>query len=372
MFDVVVFDEASQIEQVRAATALMRAGRAVVVGDPRQLRHVSFVSDERMDAAAAECGVDTQLRHLADVRRNSLFDIAAATSPVIVLREHFRSVPHIIGFSNRHFYGDRLRLMTQHPRNESRDAIRTIAVQGKRLDNGSNPAEVAAVLEIISRSTGSIGVVSPFRAQAEAIEEAAIAAFSTEDIQRMGLKIGTAHAMQGSQHNTVIISLAIDDESLASLRFIEDPNLFNTMVTRARQHQIVLRSFTPNQLPAGLLGEYLDHADCPPEPDWPLSLGDGWQSRLGDALRRRGWRVVADYPVAGWSVDLAVGTGDAAVGIICGVHPEGPANHIERQSALRRAGWNILDAFESYYLADPEEVIEVVVHRLLSGGLNAG
>jgi len=237
MFDVVVFDEASQIEQVRAATALMRARRAVVVGDPRQLRHVSFVSDVRMEEAVAKYGIDSQLRHLADVRRNSLFDIAAATSPVIALQEHFRSVPHIIEFSNREFYSSRLRLMTQHPRSESRDAIRTIAVDGIRRDNGSNPEEVSAVLELISQTTGSVGVVSPFRAQAEAIEEAAIATLSSDEILRIGLKVGTAHAMQGSEHDTVVISLALDDDSMGSLRFLEDPNLFNTMVTRARQHQ---------------------------------------------------------------------------------------------------------------------------------------
>lgn len=116
MFDVVVFDEASQIDQVRAATALMRAERAVIVGDPRQLRHVSFVSDERMDAAADDFGVGSQLRHLADVRRNSLFDIAAATSPVIALREHFRSARHIILLSRRN------PASRPQDRNRSRDA----------------------------------------------------------------------------------------------------------------------------------------------------------------------------------------------------------------------------------------------------------
>jgi superfamily I DNA and/or RNA helicase len=366
MFDVVVFDEASQIDQVRAATALMRGRRAVIVGDPRQLRHVSFVSDERMDAAAAEFGVSSQLRHLADVRRNSLFDIAAATSPVIALREHFRSAPHIIGFSNRKFYSDRLRLMTQHPRSESRDAILTIPVAGKRLQNGSNPEEVVRAMELIAQSTGSVGVVTPFRAQAEAIEEAAIASFSAEEILRLGLKTGTAHAMQGSEYDTVIISVAIDDESLTSLRFVEDPNLFNTMVTRARRQQIVLRSFTDAALPRGLLADYLEHAVDPPRPEWSAALEAGWPGLLGDALREQGFRVVAEYPVAGWKVDLAVGAGGGAVGVICGVHADGPAKHIERQSALRRAGWEIVDAFESFYLANPDEAIEAVVGRLLN------
>jgi len=64
-------------------------------------------------------------------------------------------------------------------------------------------------------------------------------------------------------------------------------------------------------------------------------------------------------------VDLAVGTGPAAVGVVCGVHDDGPERHIERQSALRRTGWEIVDAFESFYLASPEEAIEAVVATVL-------
>lgn len=114
--------------------------------------------------------------------------------------------------------------------------------------------------------------------------------------------------MQGSEYDTVIISMAIDDESLTSLRFVEDPNLFNTMVTRARRHQVVLRSFTETTLPPGLVADYLDHAVDPPRPEWSAKLDSGWAGRLGNALRWRGWRVVGEYPVAGWTVDLAVGT----------------------------------------------------------------
>lgn len=365
LFDLVIFDEASQIEQVRSATALMRARRAVVAGDPRQLRHVSFVSDARMDQAAAAAGIPEELRHLGDVRRNSLFDVAAAAGPLHFLEEHFRSVPHIIEFSSKAFYSDRLRLMTQHPRNEDDDAIQTVHVGGERGGDGVNRAEVARTLELLATASGSIGVVSPFRAQAEAIEEAVIARHSAEEITRRRLKVGTAHAMQGSEHDTVIVSLAIDGETMTSRRFIEDPNLFNTMITRARNQQIVLTSFDEADLPPGLLLDYLRHADQPPSPEWDMVLPDGWAGRLGTELRARGLRVVPAYEVAGWTVDLAVGTGPAAVGVICHVHPRGPAAHIERQSALRRAGWELVDAFESHYLADPEQAVAQVVERVL-------
>ncbi len=365
LFDLVIFDEASQIEQLHSATALMRARRAVVAGDPRQLRHVSFLSDERMDRAAAETDIPYDLRQLGDVRRNSLFDVAAAAGPVHFLEEHFRSVPHIIDFSSRTFYADRLRLMTQHPRNEGDDAIQTVRVAGERGPDGVNRAEVAATLELLATSNGSIGVVSPFRAQAEAIEEAIIAQYSADEITSRRLKVGTAHAMQGSEHDTMIISLAVDPATMASRRFVEDPNLFNTMITRARDHQIVLTSFDEADLRPGLLLDYLHHAEHPPSPDWKTALPSGWAGQLGEELRLRGLRVVPDYEVAGWTIDLAAGSGAGAVGVICHIHPDGQATHIERQSALHRAGWELIDAFESVYLANPEEAVEQVVARVL-------
>ena len=112
LFDVVIFDEASQINQVRALSALARAKRCVVVGDPKQLRHISFVSDSQVESALTFAGLD-KTDPLVHVRRNSLFDVAAAAAPVVVLTEHFRSLPHLIEFSNQRFYEGRLRLMTR-------------------------------------------------------------------------------------------------------------------------------------------------------------------------------------------------------------------------------------------------------------------
>ena len=82
LFDLVVLDEASQIEQSRAAPALLRAQRAVIVGDPHQLHHVSFQSDDAVDAALERHGLG-DWRGLLDVRRVSAFDLAATTAPWI-------------------------------------------------------------------------------------------------------------------------------------------------------------------------------------------------------------------------------------------------------------------------------------------------
>jgi hypothetical protein len=370
MFDVVIFDEASQIDQMRAAPALARAKRAIVVGDPRQLRHVSFVADDASELAAQRYGIDAELARLLDVRRNSLFDAAAGAAPVTWLDEHFRSVPHIIAFSDRAFYGGKLRYMTQHPATETKDAIRVRQVSGRRDESGVNQAEIDAVVEEVRAAydagVTSIGVVTPFRAQADALEAVLLAEFSPELLERMGLRTGTVHAFQGNERDTVIASLALSAEGLGrSLRFVEDPNLFNVLVTRARSEMVVVTSVPFDEFPPGLVADYLRHANHPPLPSEAAHAPSGWQADVFRQLRTYSIPVTPDYPVAGWNVDLAVGSGDAAMGVECSVHADGPEAHIERHQALRRAGWQLTDCFQSRWLTQPEAAAASLAQQVL-------
>jgi hypothetical protein len=370
MFDVVIFDEASQIDQTRAAPALARARRAMIVGDPRQLRHVSFVADEAAASAARVHGIDGDLARLLDVRRNSLFDASAGAAPVTWLDEHFRSVPHIIAFSDRTFYAGKLRYMTQHPATETRDAIRVRPVRGNRDESGVNRTEVTAVIEEVrtAQNAGatSIGIVTPFRAQADALEEAVLDEFSPEELERLGLRTGTVHAFQGNERDLVIASLSLSDGDLGtSLRFVEDPNLLNVLVTRARTQMIVITSLEPDHLPKGLLADYLRHAHHPPLPSQASAPPVGWNADLARELSAYSVTLTANYPVAGWQVDLSIGDGPGAIGIECAVHPSGPKSHIERHQALRRAGWRITDCYQSRWLARPDAAAATLAGLLI-------
>lgn len=351
LFDLVILDEASQIDQIRAAPALLRARRAVVGGDPRQLRHVSFVADLDVAARVEEHRLGALADRL-DVRRSSALDTAAAVAPATWLGEHFRSVPHLIGFSAERFYPQPIRLMTRHPRTDTVDAIRVVTVDGARDGDGVNAEEVRAAVALLAdlQAAGetSVGVISPFRAQADALEEAVLAAYDVEAIERLGLRSGTVHELQGNERDVVVISLALSDaDPPAARRFVEDANLFNVMVTRARRRVVVVTS-----LPAGcggLLGDYLGHARRAPSPPDATGVAGGWARAVHDELVAAGVPVVAGYPVGRWSVDLCVGAGAEAVGVECAVHPDGWQTHVERHRALRRVGWRIVDAFPTRF-----------------------
>ncbi|MEU0152189.1 AAA domain-containing protein [Micromonospora fulviviridis] len=354
MFDLVVLDEAAHIDQLRAAPALAPARRALVAGDPRQLRFVSFVADVDVAATLRRHGLD-RFGDRLDVRRSSAFDVAAGAVPVTWLGEHHRSVPHLIQFSARRFYGDRLELVTRHPRNERADVIDVLTVAGPTVVEGVNRAEVTAAVDLVRRladdpPAGGIAVVSPFRAQADALEAALLAAFDVDEIERLGLRSGTVHAFQGSEADVVIASLGlVDGDPPSRHRFVAEPNLFNVLVTRARARLAVVTSL---RSPLGLVGDYLAYAGRPPvAPDAePVT---GWTADLAEELRRLGLPVRPGYPVGRWRVDLCVGTDADAVGVVCAVHPEGVAAHLERQRTLTRAGWRLHDVFASRWADDP-------------------
>ena len=80
-----------------------------------------------------------------------------------------------------------------------------------------------------------------------------------------------------------------------------------------------------------------------------------WTRRLVEALRLGRVEVTTGYPVAGHRIDVVIGAGDAAFGVETTVHPEGAEAHAERHLTLRRAGWHLVSAFESDWMAQPEE-----------------
>ncbi|GIM97768.1 DEAD/DEAH box helicase [Paractinoplanes toevensis] len=341
MFDLVVIDEASHVDQVRAAPVLARARRALVVGDPRQLRFVSFVSDVDVAEVLSRHGADERL----DVRRVSTYDLAAGAAPATWLAEHHRSTPHLIGFSARRFYGGRIAVMTRTPAAEATDAIDVVHSPGPALAD-----EVTTVLKVVedlvAEGRRGIGVISPFRPQAEALEAALMAAYPVERIEELGLRVGTVHAFQGSEADAVVVSLGLlPGDSAGRRRFVADPHLFNVMITRARRRLVVVSSLAEAD---GLLGDYLTYAGSPlaPKPD---SEATGWAAELAAELEHLDIPVKSAYRVGPWTVDLCVGE----IGVFCGPHPDGTDAHLERQRALHRAGWRLLDAFPSRWNGDP-------------------
>ena len=369
LFDLVIFDEASQISQLQAAPALVRARRAMIVGDPKQLRHEPIATQDRHRTTAEYLALSADEADQLDETSMSLFDIAASAAPVLRLREHFRSSPHIIGFSNRRFYQDELQLMTQHPSREYRDAIHDRIVEFPHVDTqGVATGEVRAVVtlcrELVELGYRSVGVVAGFPAHAEALRDALAQEFVPVEMERLEFRCGTVASFQGIERDLVIVSPGLHAGNLHLLPRIEEPTAFNVMVTRAVRDVWIVSSLRPTELPEGLLREYLEWSHAPPAPFPPQRPESGWRGDLAQELQATGdVRVVIDYPVGAHTLDLAVGNGVAAFGVETTLHPDGVDAHIERHLTMRRAGWELVDAFEAEWAGRREERIAWLAAR---------
>jgi superfamily I DNA and/or RNA helicase len=140
--------------------------------------------------------------------------------------------------------------------------VEVVKVNGKvRSGKTINDAEVSKVIETIrmameDEKIESIGVLSPFREQCKIIEKAIMKEFTLAEIEKYSITVGTAHTFQGEEKDLMILSWTVADNSpFQSYTFINNPNLFNVSITRAKKKVVNLVSTSE---PRGLLKEYLE------------------------------------------------------------------------------------------------------------------
>lgn len=330
--DLVVIDEASQCDMASALPLLYRGRRALVIGDPEQLQHISHLrqaDDARLRNNAALISMDDQRLAYS----NSLFNIAQGTigsgAYFTQLNEHYRSREEIIGFSNRHFYGSSLAIHTdyrEHPLVTSANAITWHHIEGNtvRPQGGSavNDAEAQAVVrllqEIVSMTASqpelrpSLGVVTPFREQARKIHELAGRSIDGVELQGLEFVVGTAYSYQGDEKDIMIFSPVISRNAPDStVRFVGNtPNLFNVAITRARAELHIVGDRTACEQSGSFLFEFVRYVDSlqsgrPPE-QTQQPFESHWEEVFHNALKDAGVYTFSQYHFDQYKLDLAI------------------------------------------------------------------
>jgi very-short-patch-repair endonuclease len=257
-FDLVVIDESSQCDIASALPLLFRAKAAVIIGDPKQLRHISTIPARRDRDLLQKHDLTEGFAKWA-YSENSLFDLAspiAGQDDIIMLRDHHRSHVDIIEFSNQHFYEGRLRIATKHDRlrrpEPDAPTVRWIPAPGLvvRPDSGAmNDIEAKAVVKELERLCihqgyrGTVGVVTPFRAQANRIRDLVNGhAHANLLFSNLELLIDTVHKFQGDERDVIIFSPVVSKGiPPGAVGFLKGTgNLFNVAITRARAALIVV------------------------------------------------------------------------------------------------------------------------------------
>jgi very-short-patch-repair endonuclease len=343
-FDLVVIDEASQCDIASALPLLFRAKRSVIIGDPMQLRHISALTKPRDSELQHKYGlVESRLGWMYSV--NSLFDLAASVVPsenLINLRDHHRSHADIIGFSNATFYEGRLRVATRYPQlkrpTRTQPGVVWQDVAGSVVrprDGGAQNSQEAravvdAVVDLLVRRgyTGSVGVVTPFRAQAQLLQSLIQSRRELECVAAGAeLLVDTVHKFQGDERDVMLFSPVVSNGiSPGALGFLRsNGNLFNVAITRARG----LLHVVGDRKAASVCGvdylekfvAYVSALDAPKEPEGdtvaaltapdypsvahPERVSD-WERVLYRALVASGLRPIPQYSVEQYDLDFAL------------------------------------------------------------------
>lgn len=243
LFDMLVIDEASQCDIASALPLIFRAKRVVLIGDPLQLKHITKVKPFEEKYLISKMGLDNFTLNYC---KNSLFDFSFNVSNIsklesVFLAEHYRSHSQIINFSNHEFYekklGQTILIKTKDSKfNYGEGGIIWINVVGI-MDpvNNINPQEIKRCIEhaeMLRRQfpDASIGIVTPFRDQFQAIRNHAI----VNGLQNV--KVDTVHNYQGDEKDIMILSLVVTNDAKPGKAYFinKESYLINVAVTRAR------------------------------------------------------------------------------------------------------------------------------------------
>ena len=362
MFDVAIIDEASQCDIASCFPILFRAKKAVIVGDDKQLPHLSFLEKAKEQSFLSQYGIPDKYQLMWRFRTNSMFDLADYYSMnSVMLDEHFRSLPPIIEFSNREFYGGRIRVMKKDV-GEGKVLETVVVPDGKvDMDATRNLPEIEALVkrlyDIVVEDERknpdkpvSIGIISPFRAQVEQLKISVSKVLSDHMMKKHQIEIGTAHTFQGDERDIILMSWAFAQNSFPqSLTFLQKPNLFNVAITRAKFKVINFVSRDPKDIQDGLFRDYMSYieeynnkkqaiANC--EIDENI-YKNKLEREIAEQIRALGHTVSAGVDIAGLSADLLID--DKFIVEVDGVEDNEPQriSNMKKQSILERCGFKV-------------------------------
>ncbi|MFG1895649.1 AAA domain-containing protein [Micromonospora zamorensis] len=389
-FDVVIVDEASQAD-VFSLPILSLAERAVVVGDDQQIGpQLSFVG--------AVTGLINS--HLVDVPsaehfdpESSLYDHAVRRSPErILLTEHFRSVPAIIGFSSQTYYGGEIEpLRTDRPAGIGDPVIAVHVPEGIRQDlttyGNVNVAEaealvarVAAIVADHAYAGRTIGVVSLLSTSGQALylltrlrEQ-----IGEEEMERRRLRVGDSYTFQGDERDIVLVSLVVSPHQgpVSAFTKRDHHRRVNVAASRARDQLWVFHSVQPADMreddARGLLLTYCQNVAVAEEAHDDLEKRCDSDFERG-VLRRillRGYRPLPQFRIGSYRIDFVLPAPDGRrLAIECdgdAYHgPEQWESDMGRQAVLERVGNCVFVRIRgSVFSRDPEAAMEPLWQRI--------
>ena len=393
-FDLVIFDEASQMPTAEAIGAIGRGKALIVVGDNKQMPPTSFFDTQQVDDEDAEL----------DDLDSILDDCQALSLPDHYLAFHYRSKHEsLIAFSNQEYYDGRL--FTFPSADDRQRKVSLVKVEGVYDKGGkrSNRAEAEAVVsEIIRRlndaelSQRSIGVVAFSVAQQNLIEDVFMEAISGKpELEARALQseepifIKNLENVQGDERDVILFSIGYgpDKDGNVSMNFGPLNNRggerrLNVAVSRARYEMIVFSTLRAEQIDlrrsqaAGVEGlqKFLKYAEGGDSPLTPLQQRgeqeEGLSADIAAALNSLGYKTALNVGRSKFKVDVAVvdpqDPDRYLIAILIDNHARNATKiardrELTQPAVLEGLGWKVLRVWSIDWLQNRQRVLDTIV-----------
>ncbi len=410
-FDVVIFDEASQITTWDAIGAIARGKQSIIVGDPKQLPPTNFfgrTQDEDED------------EHISDFLMGDmpsiLDEVKAAGIPVHHLNWHYRSRDEaLISFSNHHYYDGTL-VTFPAPSTDS-NALKFHKINGiyDRGRGRTNLVEAHAIAEMIrirlneslnhpEEKRLTFGVIT-FNSQQQTLILDLLEAMRHNnpkfewffsDKREEPVIVKNLENIQGDERDVILFSITFgpDDQGKLTMGFGAlnvdgGEKRLNVAVTRARQELHVFSTINPQQIDLSRtratgvrdLKNFLRYAENGGSLDHLSTLNNStlesldnpFENAVADALRAKGWEVRTQIGNSDFRVDIGIVHPDHPDSYLSGIECDGSSYHKAatardrdriRQSVMENLGWDLYRIWSIDWYLDSESVINRIHNQL--------
>lgn len=422
LFDLIIFDEASQIFVENAIPTIYRGRRVVVAGDDQQLKPTAMFLTKYDDYDEA----DTTIENLAAFEEESLLDLAKVNFDAVHLNYHYRSrFEELINFSNYAFYGGNLNIAPniKHTKAMAHPPIQRIKVEGL-WEERKNHIEASRVVDLVAellatrKKEETIGIITFNITQKDLIEdlletrtrydkdfkEAFIKERNRFDgNEDVSIFVKNIENVQGDERDIIIFAVgyAKNPQGKVSVNFGSlsqqgGENRLNVAISRAKRQVYVVTSIEPEALKVGdtlnrgpkLFKAYLTYARAVSDRD-DVAIGqvldsltkvrkdsitpqDEFVDAVSDALVARGHHVLKDIGASESKIDLAIlhpTTKEFVLGIECDGKtyrsiPSVRERDVHRKRFLESRGWEMTRIWSLDWWKNPDEVLGKIEHFL--------
>ena len=402
-FDVVIFDEASQIKPEDALGALMRGKQLIVMGDSQQLPPSGF-----FELVAESDSLEDSIAGISDME--SLFHLCRNVYPIKRLRWHYRSRHEsLIALSNQEFYDGSMLVFPSPRYNDENLGLSFIHLENapySRGEGGVNTIEAQEVAKAVvthykNFPNKSLGVATFSIRQQEAIRQEIDALLSeNSDIERYMYPVNgeqffvkNLETVQGDERDVIFISIGYGydldgklSRSFGPLNIEGGQRRLNVLITRAREKCVVFSNFRGYELQADehssygvrALADFLTYAETrtlnstaqnnPYNPEI-----DGFSNMIADTLEQNGYSVVRNFGCSTFHVDIAVLNPDNSeeylAGIICDGENYSNLKLTRDRERLRiqnltQLNWNIIPVWSVEWYQSPDTCLYNLLQSL--------